>query len=146
MSWAARCASALDPKAAGLLARAGGALDPAAAWLKAHDCREAGVEWEDEPTEKQLRSAARRARGQSSFKQVWSGWSDQDAADPFEMLAAAQSAAALDAAALAAAALAADWEAMDTLRHAEACRITRRRAQQLRAWHLQALALQGVLV
>lgn len=148
MSWAARCQSALDPKAAALHARAAGALDPAAAWLKAHDGRDAGVEWEDEPeqTEKQLRSAARRGAGQSTFRGAWSGWADQDPADPFEMLAAAQSAAALDAAALAAADLAADWESLDTLLHAEACRITRRRAQQLRALRMAELEVQGVLI
>ncbi|OZB42001.1 MAG: hypothetical protein B7X46_14705 [Thiomonas sp. 15-66-11] len=61
-------------------------------------------------------------------------------------MAAAQAAAALDSAALAAAGLAADWESLDTRRHASACRITRRRAQQLRAWHLVALQVQGVLL
>lgn len=142
MSWATRCREALDPKAAALHARAGGALDAAGAWLRAR-----GEEWQDEPepTEKQIRSAARRAKGQSTFRSAWSGWTDRDA-DPFELLAASQAAAVLDAATLAAAALAADWEAMDTRRHAAECRITRRRAQQLRAWHIKALDVQGVLL
>lgn len=140
MSWGARCQAALDPKAAAIHSRAAGALDAAAAWLAAH-----GGEWE-EKTQKQLRSAARRAAGQSTFLRAWSGWSDQDQADPYELLAAAQAAAAIDAAALAAADLAADWESLDTLRHAIECRITRRRAQQLRAWHLAALQVQGVLL
>ena len=139
MSWAARCQSALDPKAAALHARAGGALDAADAWLKAHGHGKC------ERTEKQLRSAARRGAGQSTFRQAWSGWTDQDA-DPSELLAASQAAAELDAAAIEAAGLAAGWESMDTLRHAAACRITRRRAQQLRAWHLAALQIQGVLL
>lgn len=145
MSWAARCQSALDPKAAALHARAGGGLDAADAWLRAR-----GVEWQDErvPTEKQIRSAARRARGQNTFAAAWSGWAERDEADPFELLAAAQAAAQIDAGTLAAAGLAADWEALDTLRHASACRITRRRSQQLRAWHLAALEVhgQGVLL
>jgi len=139
MSWAARCAAALDPAAAALHARAGGALDAAGAWLAAR-----GGEWEK--TGGQLRSAARRGGGQNTFAGAWSGWSEQDQEDPSELLAAAQTAAQLDAAALAAATLAADWESLDTLRHATACRITRRRAQQLRAWHLAALQIQGVLL
>ncbi|MDE2268790.1 MAG: hypothetical protein KGL33_07235 [Betaproteobacteria bacterium] len=142
MSWATRCQSVLDPKAAALHARSGGALDAAGAWLKAHDL---GGEWEDEQTEKQLRSAARRAKGQSTFRHAWSGWSDHSA-DPCELMEAVQAAARLDAADLAAAALAADWESLDTLRHAAACRITRRRVQQLRAWHLAALQIQEVLL
>jgi hypothetical protein len=146
MNLQARALAALDPAAAAIHARAGGALDAADAWLKAHDGRaREGVEWEDEPTEKQLRSSARRGQGQSTFRQAWSGWCSEDAADPCELLAAAQTAAALDAAALAAADLAADWESLDTRRHAAGCRITRRRAQQLRAWHLAALEIQGVL-
>ena len=139
MSWATRCAAALDPKSAALHARAGGTLDAAGAWLAAH-----GGEWEK--TEKQLRSAARRERGQRTFGGAWSSWSDQDQDDPLELLAAAQTAAELDAAVCAAAELAADWESIDTLRHATACRITRRRAQQVRAERLQALEIQGVLL
>jgi hypothetical protein len=141
MSWAARCRSALDPKAAALHARAAGAFDAADAWLAAH-----GGEWEGEPTERQLRSAARRDRGQNTFAGHWSGWSDQDQDEPFELLAAAQAAAQLDAASVLAADLAADWESLDTLAHAAACCITRRRVQQLRAWHLKALAVQGALL
>jgi hypothetical protein len=118
-------------------------LDAADAWLRAR-----GVEWQDEPepTEKQLRSSARRAKGQNTFAGHWSGWSDQDQDEPFELLAASQAAAQLDAAAVLASDLAADWESLDTLAHATACRITRRRVQQLRAWHLKALAVQGALL
>ena len=134
-----RAVESLDPAAAAIHSRAGGALDAAGAWLAAH-----GGEWEQK-TGKQLRSAARRARGQRSFGGAWSGWADQDQDDPCDLLAAAQAAAQLDAAVCAAAALAADWESMSTLEHASACRITRRRAQQLRAERLRALELQGVL-
>ena len=143
MNLQARALAALDPAAAAIHARAGGPLDAADAWLAAH-----GGEWEPKSAAgKQLRRAARRAKGQSTFRQAWSGWTDQDASnDPFELMAAAQAAAALDSAALAAAGLAADWESLDTRRHASACRITRRRAQQLRAWHLVALQVQGVLL
>ncbi len=141
MNLHARALAALDPKAAGLHARAGGALDAADAWIAAH-----GGEWEHQPTPSELRSAARRAQGQSTFAAPWSGWAAEDHADPFELLAAAQAAAQLGAAAILAADLAADWESLDTLRHAEACRITRRRSQQLRAWHLAALAVQQVLL
>jgi len=133
-----RAVESLDPAAAAIHSRAGGALDAAGAWLAAH-----GGEWEK--TGEQLRSAARRERGQSTFAGAWSGW-EQDQEDPLELLAASQVAAQLDAAALAAAVLAADWESMDTLRHAEACRITRRRAQQLRAERLRLLEIQGVLL
>lgn len=139
MSWATRCSEALDPKAAAIHARAGGALDAADAWLVAR-------QGESEKTEKQLRSAARRAAGQNTFSGHWSGWSDQDQDDPIELLAAREAAAAIAAAALAASDLAADWESMDTQLHASACRITRRRAQQLRALHLKKLAVQGVLL
>lgn len=140
MNLHAQALAALDRQSAALHARAGGAMDAAAAWLAAH-----GGEWDTEPEGKQLRSAARRERGQSTFAATWSGWTDQ-AADPCELLAAAQAAAAINCAALAAAELAADWESLDTLRHAEACRITRRRAQQLRAERLAALEVQGVLL
>jgi len=143
MSWAKRCAAALDPAAAELHARAAGALDPAAAWLAARE--QEGGEWEQK-TGRQLRSASRRERGQRSFGGAWRGWSEQDQDDPLELLAAAQAAAGLGAAALAAATLAADWESMSTLEHASACGITRRRAQQVRAWHLAALQIQGVLL
>jgi hypothetical protein len=136
-----RAVAALDPRAAALHARAGGTLDAAAAWLAAHE----GEEW-DKKSGSQLRSAARRGRGQSTFAGSWSGWSDQCQDDPLELLAAEQAAADLRPAALAAANLAADWEAIDTQQHAIACRITRRRAQQLRAWHLAALQIQGVLL
>ncbi len=140
-SLAAQALAALDPAAAALHARAGGALDPAAAWLLANDPQAQGGEWD----EKRIRSAARRAAGQRTFAGAWSGWSDQADDDPCDLLAAAQAAAGLTAAGLTAADLQADWESLDTLRHAEACRITRRRAQQIRAGRLAALEVQGVL-
>lgn len=142
MSLHTRALAALDPKAAAIHTRAGGALDAADAWLAAHG---SGREWE-EKTQRQLRSAARRDKGQNTFAGGWAGWTDLDQDEPFELLAAAQAAALLDPAAVLAADLVADWEAMDTLAHASACRITRRRAQQLRSWHLAALTVQGVLL
>ncbi len=141
-SLSARAAAALDPTARALHAAAGGALDAASAWLLAHDPQLQGGEWD----EKRIRSAARRAKGQSTFAGRWHGWSDQ-ADDPFDLLAAAQAAGGIDEAAVSAADSAADWEVLDTLRHAMECRITRRRAQQIRALRIAALRIQvqGVL-